>query len=74
MRTSLTLDEGVDGSGTMAAGVRAGEGSVLSSDRHTTQCSFGGVVGEADAAVVEEAGERCPAVEQVVDGLSGVVA
>ena len=57
------FDQGIDGGGTMAAGIRAGEGPILSSDRHTTQRSFGGVVRKADAAVVEEAGERCPAVE-----------
>src|SRR6202795_5376375 len=67
------FDKGIDGGGTMAASVRTGEGPVSSSDRHTPQRSFGGVVRKTDAAVVEEAGERCPAVEKVVDRLSGIV-
>ena len=58
----------------MAAGIRAGKGPISSSNGHTTQRPFGGVVGETDAAIVEEARERRPAVEQVVDGLGGVVA
>jgi hypothetical protein len=38
------------------------------------QRSFGGVFRKTDAAVVEEAGERCPAVEKViVDRLGGIV-
>src|SRR3954447_7062457 len=57
----------------MAASVRSGEGPVSSSDRHTPQRSFGGVVRKTDAAVVEESGERCPAVEKVVDRLGGIV-
>src|SRR5664279_5768465 len=50
-----------------------GEGPVSSSDRHAPQRSVGGVVRKTDAAVVEEAGERCPAVEKVVDRLGGIV-
>ena len=67
------FDQGIDGRGTMAASVRTGEGPVSSSDRHTPQRSLGGVVRKTDAAVVEEAGERCPAVEKVVDRLGGIV-
>src|SRR5712664_2914840 len=67
------FDQGVDGGGTVAARVRTGKGPVSSSDRHTSQRSFSGVVRKTDAAVVEEAGERCPAVEKVVDRLGGIV-
>src|SRR6202162_5178253 len=65
--------QGIDGGGTRPASVRSGEGPVSSSDRHTPQRPFGGVVRKTDAAVVEEAGERCPAIEEVVDRLGGIV-
>jgi len=67
------FDQGIDGGGTITASVRTGKGPVSSSDRHTPQRSFGGVVRKTDAAVVEEAGERCPAVEEVVDRFGGIV-
>ena len=41
-------------------------------DGDGTQLALGGVVGHAEAAVVEEAGERGPALEAVVDGLGGL--
>src|SRR6267378_6992297 len=37
------------------------------------RCSFGGVIRKTDAAVFEEAGERCPSVEKVVDRLCGII-
>jgi hypothetical protein len=64
------FDQGIDGGGTMAASFRTGEGPIPSSDRYTSQRSFGRVVRKTDAAIVEEAGERCPAVEEVVDALA----
>ena len=67
------FDQGIDGGGTMATSVRTGEGPIPSSDRHTSQRSFGGVVCKTDAAIVEEAGKRCPAVEEVVDRFGGIV-
>ena len=67
------FDQRIDSGGAMAAGVRTGEGPIASSDRHTPQRSFRGVVRKTDAAVVEEAGERCPAVEEVVDRFGGIV-
>ncbi len=67
------FDQGIDGGGTMTASVRTGKGPVSPSDRHTPQRSFRGVVRKTDAAVVEEAGERCPAVEEVVDRFGGIV-
>ena len=41
--------------------------------RRPRTLAFGGVVGHADAAVIEEAGERRPALEHVVDGLGDIV-
>ena len=51
------LDQRVDGGGTAAAFVGAGEGPVVAPDRDAAQRPLGGVVGHAQAAVVEEAGE-----------------
>lgn len=63
------FDQGEDGSGPATAAVGAGEGPVLASDREATQRPLGGVVGEADAVVVEEARERRPSLHKIVDGL-----
>ena len=41
--------------------------------RNAAQRSFGGIVRQADAAVVEEAGEGRPALEHVIHGLGDVV-
>jgi hypothetical protein len=67
------LDQRVDGGGAMAAFVRACEGPVLSSDRDAAHGPLGRVVGHAEAAIVEEAGERGPTLEAVVDRLGGLV-
>lgn len=40
---------------------------------HTAQRPFRGVVGNADAAIFEETGERVPAAQHVVDGLGEIV-
>src|SRR5882757_4872668 len=63
------LDQRVDGRGATAAGVRAGEGPVVAADSDAAQRALGGVVGQAQAAVVEEADETVPAVEAVGDRL-----
>ncbi len=57
------LDERVEGGGAAAAFVGAGEGPVAASDGDTAQLALGGVVRYAQPAVVEEAGERGPALE-----------
>jgi hypothetical protein len=53
-----------------AALARAGEFPHASSDRDPAQGSFGGVVREANASVVEDARERRPTVEAIVDRLA----
>ena len=65
-------DERVEGSCPPAAFVGAGEGPVAAPDRDGTQLALGGVVGHAQAAIIEEAGQRRPALEAVVDGLAGI--
>ncbi len=55
------LDQGVHGCGPVAAGIGAGEGPVLASDRDAAHGPFGGVVGEAGAAVRQEQREGGPA-------------
>src|SRR5688572_2192385 len=63
------LDQREDHGGTLAAGVGAAEGPVAAADGDAAHGALGGVVGHADAAVVEEARERAPALETVVHRL-----
>src|SRR6516165_7251611 len=49
--------------------VGAGKGPVVSSDGDAAQRSFGGVVRDAQTAIGEEASERQPTFEAVVDCL-----
>ena len=49
--------------------VGAGEEPCLPSDGKASQAAFGGIVRQADAAIVKEVGEAAPALEHVVDGL-----
>ena len=65
-------DQAVDDGGALAAAVGAGEQPCLAAERDAAQRSLGGIVGEADPAVVEEAGEGGPARQHVVDGLGDV--
>jgi hypothetical protein len=67
------LDQRVDGRGAPAAGVAAGEGPVVAADGDAAQRPLGGVVGQAEAAVVEEADQRVPGVETVGDRLGDLV-
>ena len=67
------LDERVDRGGASATFVGAGEGPVVATDRDAAQRPLGGIVGDAKATVIEEARERGPALETVVDRLGGLV-
>ena len=62
-------DEGVHRRRPRAAAVGAGEQPRLSAQGNPSERPFGGIVREADAAVVEEAGEELPAPEHVIHGL-----
>ena len=54
------LDQRVHHGGALAAAIGAGEQPRLAAERDAAQRALGGVVGQADAAVVEEAREGCP--------------
>ena len=62
-------DERVHDSGPHAPAVGAGEEPRFASETDAAQRPLGGVVGEADAAVVEEAREAAPALEHVIHRL-----
>ena len=62
--------ERVDRGGALGAAVRSGEGPVRPSDGDAAQGALGGVVRHADAAILEEAGQRAPSLETVGDGFS----
>src|SRR5436190_23461452 len=67
------LDQRVDGRGAPAAFVGACEGPVVTADRNPAQRPLGGIVGHAQAAVIEETSKRGPAVEAVLDRLGDLV-
>jgi hypothetical protein len=67
-----SVDQRVDRGGAVAAFVGAGERPVLAAQGDAAQRAFGGVVRHAQAAVVEEAGERIPALESIIDSLAGL--
>ena len=58
----------------VATAVGATEQPRLSPQGNAAQGSFGGVVRQADAAILEEAGERAPALEHVIHRLGDIVA
>ena len=62
-------DEAIHHGCALATAVGACEQPRLSSERDTSQGSFGGIVGEADPPVREETREGWPALEHVVHGL-----
>ena len=64
------FDERVHGGRTFATAIGAGEGPVVAADGDAAQRPLGSVVGEADPAISQEAVERGPALEGVVDRLA----
>ena len=60
-------DERVDGSGSLAAGIRAGEQMVLAPERDRAQRTLGGIVVDFCAPIIAIATQRLPARERVVD-------
>src|SRR5262249_21641781 len=66
------VGERVDGACAAPPFIGASEGPVLTSHGNATQLALGGIVGQAQAPVVEEAGECTPALETVVDHLSRI--
>ena len=67
------LDQCVDRSGTTPAAVGAGEDPVLAADSNAADGTFGGVVREADTAIVKETPERWPSLQVIVDRLGEAV-
>ena len=59
-------DERIHRGRPLATAVTAGEQPALPAERHAAQRSFGRVVGETDASVVQEASEGLPAFEHVI--------
>jgi hypothetical protein len=50
-------DQGVHRRGALATAIGAGEQPSLAPEGDTAQCPLGGIVGQADTAVAEKAGE-----------------
>src|SRR5437763_8149157 len=65
------LDQGEHRSGALAAAVGASEQPGLAADCDPAQRPLSGIVGQADASVVENAGEGGPALQHVIHGLGG---
>lgn len=66
-------DQRVHDGGALTAAIRAAEQPRLAPESDAAQSPFGGIVRNADPAVIEEAGERGPATEHVVDRLGEIV-
>ena len=67
------LDQRVDGGSTLTAAVGAVEQPCLAAERDAAKGALGGIVLKADAAVVEEPGERIPALQHIEAGLDAIV-
>jgi hypothetical protein len=67
-------DQRVNGGGSASTFVGPRESPIAAPDRNGTQLALSGIVGHAEPAVVEEAGERYPALDAVVDGFAGLAA
>ncbi len=65
-------DEAVEDGGALTAAVGASEQPCLSAESQSAQSALGGIVGHADPAVVEEAGEGIPALEHVIHGAGDI--
>ena len=66
------LDQRIYDRGPFAAAIGACKHPVLAADGHGSDEPLGGVVGQTDPAIVEEAGKTVPATEHVVDGLGEI--
>src|SRR5260221_310848 len=60
------LDQRVHHGGALAAAIGAGEQPRLAAERDTAQCTLGGIVGQTNPSVGEEACEGDPALEHIV--------
>lgn len=67
------LDQGVEDGCALAAAIGSAKQPGLPSERHAAQGAFGGIVGQADLAVLKEASEGVPAAQHVVDRFGEIV-
>jgi hypothetical protein len=67
-------DQAVHGGGAFTAAIGTGEQPRLPSQSDAAQSAFGGIVRQANAAIVEEARKARPALEHVVHGLCEIAA
>src|SRR6185312_16978368 len=67
-------DQAVHHRGTLAAPIRAAEQPRLPTQSDAAYAALRGIIGQADAAIVEEARERDPTLEHVIHCLGGIVA
>lgn len=67
------LNECVEDRGTLAAAIGTTEQPGLAAERDAAKSSLGGVVGQADAPIFEEARERVPVPEHVETSLGEIV-
>ena len=56
-------DQRVDDGGALTTAIRSAEQPRFTAKGYAAQGAFGSIIGDADPAVVEEAGERRPAAE-----------
>lgn len=68
------LDQCVDDGGALATTIGAAEQPRFAAERDAAESALARAVGEADAAVVEEAGERFPTLEHVGAGFGQILA
>lgn len=66
-------DQAVHGCGAPSSTVGAAKQPSLSSEGDASQASFGSIVGEAHASVLEEQGEARPSFEDVIERLGQVM-
>ena len=62
-----SFNQRIDASGSLRAFVRARESPIATSDGDATILAFCRIIRKADASVVEEAGERFPTDEAIID-------
>ena len=67
-------EEGHHTSSAFTAAIRTAEHPIAPANGQPSDTALGGIVGEADAPVINEAGERIPACEHVIHGFGDVVA
>jgi hypothetical protein len=68
------LDQRGDDDHALVAAIRAAQQPCLAAERDAAQRALGGIVGEADPAIIEEPRERISAPQHVAAGLGQIMA